>query len=66
MILELSRFEYNQENKQVLKINDSLEFERVLYMDRYLLEHRDETLKRHEKEVVIRYQLQEDHEMYNK
>ena len=50
----------------MLKINDSLEFERVLYMDRFLLEHREETLKRHEKEVVIRCQLQEDDEMYNK
>ena len=66
MILELSRFEYSTDSKQVLKINDSLDFEKVLYMDRFLLENRDATLASYDKEVSIKSQLQGDRDNYHR
>lgn len=66
MILELSRFEYSTDSKQVLKINDSLDFEKVLYMDRFLLENKDATLASYDKEVSIKSQLQGDRDNYHR
>lgn len=40
LVLELSRFKYNQQSSQAEKIHDPLLFDRTLYMDRYLEENK--------------------------
>ena len=64
MILELSRFEFDQTSKRVEKINDQLTFEQVLYMDRFLLKNSKDTLMRHSREVELRVKLDELKEEY--
>lgn len=66
MILELSRFEFDHTSKKVEKINDQLPFAPVLYMDRFLLKNKEETLRRHSREVELRVKLEELKEEYDK
>ena len=66
MILELSRFEFDHTSKKVEKINDQLPFAPVLYMDRFLLKNKEETLRRHSREVELRVKLEDLKEEYDK
>lgn len=46
LVLELSRFQYNQATRQVEKVHDQLNFDPLLYVDRYLEENKAESCRR--------------------
>lgn len=46
LVLELSRFQYNQATRQVEKVHDRLNFDPLLYVDRYLEENKAESCRR--------------------
>lgn len=46
LVLELSRFQYNQTTKQAEKVHDQLDFDLQLYVDRYLVENKAESCQR--------------------
>jgi hypothetical protein len=46
LVLELSRFQYNQATRQVEKVHDQLNFDQLLYVDRYLEENKAESCRR--------------------
>ncbi len=50
LVLELSRFHYNQNTQQAEKVHDRLDFDLQLCVDRYLEENREESCRR-KKEV---------------
>lgn len=46
LVLELSRFQYNQTTRQAEKVHDKLDFDLQLYVDRYLEENKAESCRR--------------------
>ena len=46
LVLELSRFQYNQATQQAEKVHDRLNFDLLLYVDRYLEENKAESCRR--------------------
>ena len=46
LVLELSRFQYNQATRQAEKVHDKLNFDLQLYVDRYLEENKLESCQR--------------------
>jgi len=46
LVLELSRFKYNQKSGQAEKIHDAFTFDRQLFMDRYLVANKVESRQR--------------------
>lgn len=50
LVLELSRFQYNQATRQAEKVHDRLDFDLLLCVDRYLERNREESCRR-KKEV---------------
>lgn len=46
LVLELSRFQYNQATRQAEKVHDQLLFDLQLYVDRYLEENKAESCRR--------------------
>ncbi len=59
LVLELSRFQYNQVTRQVEKVHDPLNFDPLLYVDRYLEENKLECCRRKRELDALRKRISE-------
>jgi len=59
LVLELSRFHYNQTTQQAEKIHDRLDFDLQLCVDRYLEENKEESCRRKKDVDQLRGRIKE-------
>ena len=59
LVLELSRFSYNQSSSMAEKLHSRLTFDLTLSMDRYLERNREEVRLRRKEVATLKHKLQE-------
>lgn len=59
LVLELCRFQYNQATCQAEKVHDPLDFDPLLYVDRYLEENKSESCRRKKEVDRLRKKIRE-------